>query len=123
MGPYTVVVNVWVASALLALALRKAPHRNEVAGALEVLALLDLEGTLVTAEALHCRPDTAGPSATGWAIMCWPSRATATGNSDLIRELWSTPIGLAKTLRIGLHQTAPANSGGHDTVFGPCRNG
>lgn len=37
----------------------KAPHRNEVAGALEVLALLDLEGTLVTAEALHCRPDTA----------------------------------------------------------------
>jgi predicted transposase YbfD/YdcC len=52
-------VNVWAAGARLALAQRKAPHRNEVAGALEVLALLDLEGALVTADALHCRPDTA----------------------------------------------------------------
>jgi predicted transposase YbfD/YdcC len=52
-------VNVWAAGTRMALAQRKAPNRNEVAGALEVLALLDLRGTLVTADALHCRPDTA----------------------------------------------------------------
>jgi predicted transposase YbfD/YdcC len=52
-------VNVWAAGTRMALAQRKAPNRNEVAGALEVLALLDLDGTLVTADALHCRPDTA----------------------------------------------------------------
>ncbi len=52
-------VNVWAAGARLVLAQRKAPHRNEVASALEVLALLDLKGSLVTADALHCRPDTA----------------------------------------------------------------
>jgi len=52
-------VNVWAAGARMVLAQRKAPNRNEVAGALEVLALLDLKGTIVTADALHCRPDTA----------------------------------------------------------------
>jgi predicted transposase YbfD/YdcC len=52
-------VNVWAAGTRMALAQKKAPNRNEVAGALEVLALLDLKGALVTADALHCRPDTA----------------------------------------------------------------
>ncbi len=52
-------VNVWAAGTRLALAQRKAPNRNEVAGALEVLALLDLKGAIVTADALHCRPDIA----------------------------------------------------------------
>ena len=52
-------VNVWAAGTRMALAQRKAPNRNEIAGALEVLALLDLEGALVTADALHCRPETA----------------------------------------------------------------
>jgi len=52
-------VNVWAAGTRMALAQRKAPNRNEVAGALEVLALLDLDGAVVTADALHCRPDTA----------------------------------------------------------------
>jgi len=52
-------VNVWAAGTRLALAQRKAPNRNEIAGALEVLALLDLNGALVTADALYCRPDTA----------------------------------------------------------------
>ena len=52
-------VNVWAAGTRMALAQRKAPNRNEVAGALKVLALLDLDGALVTADALHCRPDTA----------------------------------------------------------------
>jgi predicted transposase YbfD/YdcC len=52
-------VNVWAAGTRMALAQRKAPNRNEVAGAFEVLALLDLKGAIVTADALHCRPDTA----------------------------------------------------------------
>lgn len=52
-------VNVWAAGTRMALAQKKAPNRNEVAGALEALAVLDLDGTLVTADALHCRPDTA----------------------------------------------------------------
>lgn len=52
-------VNVWAAGTRMALAQRKAPNRNEVAGALEVLALLDLDDALVTADALHCRADTA----------------------------------------------------------------
>lgn len=47
-------VNVWAAEARLVLAQRTAPRRNEVAGALEVLELLSLEGCIVTADALHC---------------------------------------------------------------------
>jgi len=47
-------VNVWAAEARLALAQRKAPNRNEVAGALEVVQLLSLQGCIVTADALHC---------------------------------------------------------------------
>lgn len=47
-------VNVFACEARLALAQRKAPNRNEIAGALEVLALLDLDGAIVTADALHC---------------------------------------------------------------------
>jgi predicted transposase YbfD/YdcC len=52
-------VNVWAAGARMALAQRKAPNRNEAKGALQLLALLNLEGAIVTADALHCRPDTA----------------------------------------------------------------
>lgn len=52
-------VNVWAAETRMALAQRKAPNRNEVKGALELLAGLDLQGAIVTADALHCRPDTA----------------------------------------------------------------
>jgi predicted transposase YbfD/YdcC len=52
-------VNLWAAGTRLALAQRKAPNRNEVAGALELLALLDLDGNIVTADALYCRSDIA----------------------------------------------------------------
>lgn len=52
-------VNLWAAGTRLALAQRKAPNRNEIAGALELLAVLDLDGAIVTADALHCRPDVA----------------------------------------------------------------
>jgi len=47
-------VNVFAVEARMALAQQKASGRNETAGALEVLALLDLKGCTVTADALHC---------------------------------------------------------------------
>jgi predicted transposase YbfD/YdcC len=47
-------VNVFAVEARMALAQRKAPGRNETAGALEVLDLLCLNGCIVTADALHC---------------------------------------------------------------------
>ena len=47
-------VNVWAVEARMALASRKAPGRNEVAGAWEVLEMLSLEGCIVTADAMHC---------------------------------------------------------------------
>lgn len=47
-------VNVFAVDARMALAQQKAPGRNETAGALEVLDLLELTGSIVTADALHC---------------------------------------------------------------------
>jgi predicted transposase YbfD/YdcC len=52
-------VNVWATKAGMALAQVKSPNRNEVAGALRVLDLLQIEGAIVTADALHCRADIA----------------------------------------------------------------
>lgn len=52
-------VNVWAAQKRLVIGQRLAPGRNEVAGVLEVLKLLRLDGCIVTADALHCRTDTA----------------------------------------------------------------
>lgn len=47
-------VNVFAVEARLALASHKAPKRNEVDGAMEVLQMLQLEGNIVTADALFC---------------------------------------------------------------------
>lgn len=52
-------VNVWAAEARLVIGQRLAPGRNEALGAQQALALLSLEGCIVTADALHCRADTA----------------------------------------------------------------
>jgi len=52
-------VNIWAAEARLVIGQRLAPGRNEVLGAQQALALLNLEGCIVTADALHCRADTA----------------------------------------------------------------
>lgn len=52
-------VNVWAAEARLVIGQRLAPGRNEVLGAQQALALLSLKGCIVTADALHCRADTA----------------------------------------------------------------
>ena len=50
-------VNVWAVEARICLAQRKAPGRNEIAGAMEAVAALDLDGCIVTADALHCHRD------------------------------------------------------------------
>ena len=47
-------VNVFATQARMALASRKAPGRNEAKGALQVLAMLSIEGCIVTTDALHC---------------------------------------------------------------------
>jgi predicted transposase YbfD/YdcC len=52
-------VNVWAAETRLVIGQRLAPGRNEVLGAQQALALLSLDGCIVTADALHCRADTA----------------------------------------------------------------
>lgn len=52
-------VNVHDAETRLCLAATRAPGGSEVKGALEVLETLDLKGCIVTADALHCRSDTA----------------------------------------------------------------
>lgn len=52
-------VNIWAAEARLVIGQRLAPGRNEALGARQALALLRLDGCIVTADALHCRADTA----------------------------------------------------------------
>jgi predicted transposase YbfD/YdcC len=52
-------VNIWAAEAKLVIGQRLAPGRNEVLGAQQALKLLDLKGCIITADALHCRADTA----------------------------------------------------------------
>lgn len=52
-------VNVWAVDARLVIGQRLAPGRNEILGAQQALALLRLDGCIVTADALHCRADTA----------------------------------------------------------------
>lgn len=47
-------VNVFATEARMALASRKAPGRNEVKGALQVLRMLLLEDCIVTGDAMHC---------------------------------------------------------------------
>jgi predicted transposase YbfD/YdcC len=47
-------VNIFATEARMALAARKAPGRNEARGALQLLAMLSLEGSIVTTDALHC---------------------------------------------------------------------
>lgn len=52
-------VNVWAAETRLVIGQCLAPGRNEVLGAQAALRLLQLKGCIVTADALHCRADTA----------------------------------------------------------------
>jgi len=47
-------VNIFATEARMALASRKAPGRNEAKGALQLLGMLSLEGSIVTTDALHC---------------------------------------------------------------------
>lgn len=54
-----VMVTAWSAQTRLALATVLAPGNNEAAGALQLVALLQLKGCVVTADALHCHRDMA----------------------------------------------------------------
>lgn len=49
-----VMVTAWAAQTRMALANVLAPGNNEAAGALQLIALLQLKGCVVTADALHC---------------------------------------------------------------------
>jgi predicted transposase YbfD/YdcC len=52
-------VSVWDAETRLSIAARRAEGSDEVSATLDLLKSLDLKGCMVTADALHCRPDTA----------------------------------------------------------------
>ena len=52
-------VSVWDAETRLSIAAARAPGSDEVGATLALLKSLDLKGCTVTADALHCRPDTA----------------------------------------------------------------
>jgi predicted transposase YbfD/YdcC len=52
-------VTAWAADQRLVLSQRRAPNRSEVTAAREIIALLDLAGAIVTADALHCSRKTA----------------------------------------------------------------
>jgi predicted transposase YbfD/YdcC len=49
-----VMVTAWAAQTRMALANVLAPNNNEVAGAMQLIGLLQLKGCVVTADALHC---------------------------------------------------------------------
>ncbi|MBW8894154.1 MAG: ISAs1 family transposase [Burkholderiales bacterium] len=52
-------VSAWDAETRVAIATARAPGSNEVAATLTLLKSLDIKGCTVTADALHCRPETA----------------------------------------------------------------
>lgn len=52
-------VNIWAADQRMVIGQQLAPNRNEIKGVLQALSCLSLEGCIVTADALHCRTDTA----------------------------------------------------------------
>lgn len=52
-------VSVWDAETRLSIAAQRAEGSDEVSATLDLLKSLDLKGCIVTADALHCRPDTA----------------------------------------------------------------
>jgi predicted transposase YbfD/YdcC len=54
-----VMVTAWSAQTRMALANVLAPGNNEAAGALQLIALLQLKGCVVTADALHCHREMA----------------------------------------------------------------
>jgi predicted transposase YbfD/YdcC len=54
-----VMVTAWSAKTRMALANVLAPGNNEAAGALQLIALLQLKGCIVTADALHCHREMA----------------------------------------------------------------
>lgn len=82
-------VNVWAAETRLVIGQRLAPGRNEVLGAQQALALLRLDGCIVTADALHCRPDTAQAiidAGGDYALALKPNRPTLLAKAKALIE-------------------------------------
>lgn len=96
-------VNVWAAEARLVIGQRLAPGRNEILGAQQALALLELHGCLVTADALHCRADTA--------------QAILDAGADYALALKGNQPGLLKTAQALIAAADPAG----EAVEGPTR--
>lgn len=66
-------ITIWAARARLVAGQRLAPGRNEARGMIEALGLLDA-GCTVTADAMHCRPDTARTVLARGADYCFALR-------------------------------------------------
>lgn len=86
-------VNLWAAEARLVIGQRLAPGRNEVLGAQQALALLRLDGCHVTADALHCRADTA--------------QAILDAGADYALALKANQPGLLAKARAAFHDVDP----------------
>jgi predicted transposase YbfD/YdcC len=103
-------VNVWAAEAKLVIGQRLAPGRNEVLGVQQALKLLDLGGCIVTADALHCRADTAQ------AIL-----ATGADYALAVKANQPTLLAKAKALTAGADPTSQAGDSpalAHDRIEG-----
>jgi predicted transposase YbfD/YdcC len=83
-------VNIWAAVARLVIGQRLAPSRNEVLGAQQALRLLSLHGCIVTADALHCRADTAQAildTGAGYALALKANQPTLLAQAQALIEM------------------------------------
>lgn len=93
-------VTAWAADQRLVLSQRRAPNRSEVTAAREIIALLDLTGTVVTADALHCSRKTAAAiRARGgdYALTIKGNRGTLHEDAKQLME-GADPAGAATTI-------------------------
>lgn len=90
-------VSLWATDARLTLATRLAPGRNEVQGVLEALALVDLTGSTVTADALHCRADVVQAIRNRGGDFCITLKANQPGLAARAKALLEAGIGSVAT--------------------------
>jgi len=99
-------INIWAADARLVIGQRLAPDRNEGVGVREALALLRLDGCIVTADALHCVAETA--------------KAILGAGADYALAVKGNQINLLKKARAATDHLGPADGAvsrperGHD---------
>ena len=103
-------VNIWAAEAKLVIGQRLAPGRNEVLGAQQALALLRLDGCIVTADALHCRADTAQAIldiGADYALAVKANQPTLLAKAQALTEAV-----------VGVHEAVSGPTRAHDRVEG-----